>query len=233
MAPNRGSTNHRPKSLNSPPSALFNSNSSGSTNQNRTWQKSGSTSSLDNILTYNHNIQNQNDFNFDDDSNFQDYTSYSDSEIITLEEVGPGLSDEAAINGLSNQLQKGLVTDQTRSQQSKVNDSVKSDFNTLKHAVNEIESTLSSPLNNQLQYDNGNQYQILSDQDFYQTIPTKEFLPSYPVDNQPLNDGPANHEPTFKNERIESNAPAQIIRSSNKVFKTPLPPQVSLPKTTT
>ena len=45
--------------------------------------------------------------------------SYSDSEIITLEEVGPGLSDEAAINGLSNQLQKGLVTDQTRSQQSK------------------------------------------------------------------------------------------------------------------
>ena len=94
MAPNRGSTNHRPKSLNSPPSgkseirnrqpevglnrkwsidcsALFNSNSSSSTNQNRTWQKSGSTSSLDNILTYNHNIQNQNDFNFDDDSNFQ------------------------------------------------------------------------------------------------------------------------------------------------------------------
>ena len=49
----------------------------------------------------------------------KDYTSYSDSEIITLEEVGPGLSDEAAINGLSNQLQKGLVTDQTRSQQSK------------------------------------------------------------------------------------------------------------------
>ena len=49
-----------------------------------------------------------------------DYTgSYSDSEIITLEEVGPGLSDEAAINGLSNQLQKGLVTDQTRNQQSK------------------------------------------------------------------------------------------------------------------
>ena len=45
--------------------------------------------------------------------------SYSDSEIITLEEVGPGLSDEAAINGLSNQLQKGLVTDQTRNQQSK------------------------------------------------------------------------------------------------------------------
>ena len=207
MAPNRGSTNHRPKSLNSPPSgkseirnrqpevglnrkwsidcsALFNSNSS-STNQNRTWQKSGSTSSLDNILTYNHNIQNQNDFNFDDDfqqgtfsriykifkgsvkfretikcckssqihkiSRFQTFTiwdgvlplkniigaqsstlviletekdpyagSYSDSEIITLEEVGPGLSDaDAAINGLSNQLQKGLVTDQTRSQQSK------------------------------------------------------------------------------------------------------------------
>lgn len=51
--------------------------------------------------------------------NEKDYTSYSDSEIITLEEVGPGLSDEAAINGLSNQLQKGLVTDQTRSQQSK------------------------------------------------------------------------------------------------------------------
>ena len=63
----------------------------------------------------------------------------------------------------------------------KVNDSVKSDFNTLKHAVNEIESTLrqvfkyryligshnekfetllSAPLNNQLQYDNGNQYQV-------------------------------------------------------------------------
>ena len=91
MAPNRGSTNHRPKSLNSPPSgkseirqpevglnrkwsidcsALFNSNSTSSTNQNRPWQKSGSTSSLDNILTYNHNIQNQNDF-FDDDSQFQ------------------------------------------------------------------------------------------------------------------------------------------------------------------
>ena len=84
------------------------------------------------------------------------------------------------------------------------------------------ETDKSAPLNNQLQYDNGNQYQvktinifglifstrpplkffqILSDQDFYQTIPTKEFLPSYPVDNQPLNDGPANHEPTFKNER--------------------------------
>lgn len=252
MAPNQnrpGSTHHRPKSINSPPSgrsshdsrrsidfsALFNTNSGSSNNPNRTWQKSGSTSSLDNILTnYNH-IQSQNDYDFDEDSNFQDFTgSYSDSEIITLEEVAnPGLSDEATANGLSLQLQKTLVTDQTRNQQSKVNESAKSgQFDNLKNALNEIE--ISSSPNGQWQNENGNQYQIqLSDQDFYQTIPQKEFIPSFP-DQQPgneLRDG-AHHE-TFKNERIEiiDSNPAQIIRSSNKVFKAPLPPTVSLPKT--
>jgi hypothetical protein len=213
----------RPKSLHSP-TALFQSQNS---NQNsRSW-KSSSSSSLNDILPYSTQIQNQHDFPYDDFD--PGAGSYSDSEItLTLEEA----QNDESVNGLSVRFQQGLVTD---ARQSKGDSSKNSDFGNMKNVVQEIASQLTPPQQHEIIYttqppdqsNNQSQQQYLFEEQYITAPPndTEYYVDQGPMinsnninDTQPCND-------TFKNERnqgSDTTIPVHFGLKFRLVFVRPL-----------